>query len=134
MTVTLQTVELIQPEGELDCTFFPDNDLDAKIGGWLKIARAKVVADANIKADNHNEATRQWVYYLAYSYIAGRFAAMPNSVSVNKGADSVSYGQDRPAYWNNRALLALAAYNTFPVSVTRSDSRRSMAIPFQVNW
>lgn len=134
MSVTLQTVDLVQPLGELDCNFFPDADMDAKLGGWLKQAKTKVLADTSIKADNHNDATKSWVYYLAYSYIAGRFAAMPSSASVNKGADSVSYAQDRPAYWNSRALLAKAVYDGFAIVTTTTNRRESVAIPFQVNW
>lgn len=124
MTITLQSVELYQPVGELDCDFFPTpGDLDAKIGGWLTAAKAKVLADTSILAANHNEATKQWVYYLAYSYLAGKFAAMPNSVSVNNGADSVSYGQDRPAFWATKASLALTLYNGFQANVTtKKDS------------
>jgi hypothetical protein len=134
MPINVEAVNLLQPMGELDCTFFPDNDLDAKIGGWLTQAKAKVLADSQIPSSNQESATTHWVYYLAYSYIAGRFAAMPSSVSVNRGADSVSYGQDRVTYWSTRAQLALAEYLGLASTVTTPDSRRSMRIPVVVLW
>lgn len=133
MAVTIQAASLMQPVGELDCSFFPDNDLDAKIGGWLQKAKTKVQALTSLNAERHNDAAELWVYYLAYSYLAGRFAAMPNSVSVNNGADSVSYGQDRPAYWAGRASAARALFDEATVVVV-TNSQNSMHVPVKVVW
>lgn len=132
MAVNVQMVELIAPLGELSAHFFPDGDMDALLGPWLTQAKAKVIANTKISGDNQATAIKQWVYYLAYTHIAGRYASMPNSVSVNKGADSVSYGQDRPAFWAARASAALAAYNLLPSEAVKADSRQSVTIPFRV--
>src|SRR5690606_39966185 len=85
------TSDLIQPEGELSNSFFPDGDLSTQISGWLDKAKTRVEANADIAESAQDDAAAAWVYYLAYSYVASRVAAMPNSVSVNKGADSVAY-------------------------------------------
>lgn len=134
MAVTIQRVNLLTPEGELDCSFFPDNNLESFIGTWVTEAKKKVEAATNIDSSLHDEAASQWVYYKAYSYLAGRFAAMPNSVSVNKGADSVSYGQDRVTYWESRAAKALAAYEGSLSPIVKVASRNSVPIRIQVAW
>lgn len=134
MTVTIQGASLIQPHGELDCAFFPDNNLDALVSGWIVQAKRKVETNAGIVADLHDQAATQWSYYLAYSYLAGRFAAMPSSVSVNKGADSVSYGQDRISHWQQKAALALANYQENISPLTVKDARKSLAIPILRTW
>ena len=132
MAVTITSADLIQPLGKLEPNFFPDADLDSKIGGWFNQAKTKVEANTNIKGENQDEATRQYSYYLAFDYIAGRFASMPNSASVNKGADEVAYGQDRPPYWRARAAEALAAYGGLFTVITKQESRNSIAVPVQV--
>lgn len=134
MAVLIQAVQLIQPHGALDCAFFPDNNLDALVGGWLTQAKAKVEANTSIQAANHDEAARQWSYYLAYDYLAGRFGSMPSSVSVNKGADSVSYGQDRPAYWAAKANAALALYNGYILQKSTTQKRFTGPIRTIATW
>lgn len=132
MTVTAQAVDLQQPNGELACEAFPDNNLDKLLGGWLVQAKRKVEANANIPTGYHDDAAKQWVYSLAYDYLAQRFASMPNQASVNKGADSVSYGQDRPAYWNTKASMARSMYDGFIVGdATRPAVAFSGPIPTQ---
>ena len=131
MAIDVVAADVIAPFGELDCDFFPKGDMDLKLPGWLRVARAKVAADSTIAAANQNEAVKQWVYFQAFTYIAGNFAAMPNSVSVNKGADSVSFGQDRPAYWAARAARAEKAYNDLPTTVTSSNTSQSVQIPLR---
>lgn len=132
MTVTLQSPQLIQPHGELDCDFFPDGILDARIGGWLAQAKAQVEANANIETGNHNTAATAWTYYLAYTYNALRFGAQPNAASVNKGAESMSIGADRPEFWQARADAALAAYNGLLIVREKPGPRQSMTIPLKV--
>lgn len=132
MAVTIVEADLIQPLGELDPTFFPGGDLNSKITGWFAQAVAKVEANLNIKPEDHNDAATAWTYYLAYTYIAGRFASMPNSVSVNKGADEVSYGQDRPPFWLARAAAALAAYDGLALIIGKTATPKSMSVPIQV--
>lgn len=134
MSVTLQAAQLIQPHGELDCDFFPDGMLDARIGGWLNQARAKVEANSNIDAASHNEAAKAWTYYLAYSYNALRLGAMPNSASVNKGADSVSFGADRPEFWQQRADAAIGLFNGYLIIRSAPGPRESMTIPLEVRY
>lgn len=131
MTVMIQAADLVQPLGKLEGNFFPDGNMNVMLGGWFAQAKSKVEA-STINAEHHDEAARQWAYYLAFDYIAGRFASMPNSASVNKGADEISYGQDRPPYWRARAAEALGAYNGFGLVITQTTNPRSMSVPLQV--
>lgn len=134
MAVTITSADLIEPLGQLDPTFFPDRDLNAKIEGWFNQAKAKVESNTQIKAANQDDAVRQWSYYLAFTYLAGRYASMPSSTSVNKGADAVSYAQDRPAYWSARATLALGEYNGFLIGAVAPKSNTSGPVQVIVSY
>ncbi len=126
MAVTLTVADLIQPDGELDNTYFPEGDLDAQIDGWLSKAARRIEANINIAASVHNDAAEAWVYYLAYSHIANRIAAMPNTVSVGSGEVTRTYAQDRPAYWRSLALTQKTAYDALIVIVPSVATGRVM--------
>jgi hypothetical protein len=59
---------------------------------------------------------------------------MPSSASVNAGADSVSYAQDRPAYWRAEAARVLAEYNNLLTVRKSADERMSGPIPVVAVW
>lgn len=138
MAITLATADLVQPEGDLAHSFFPDGDLDDHIDGWLSRAAGKVQGDSDIADSAQDTATAAWVYYLAYTYIANRIGAMPNSTAVNSGDVSVAYGQDRPAYWRALAAEQKAGFEATIVPVvvaaTVTTPRVSMGVPVQAVW
>lgn len=135
MAVTITIDDLIQPAGQLAPSYFPDADLDAQIDGWLDVATTKVEADTTIVAQNN--AAAAWVYYLAYSYIADRIGAMPNTVSLGSGEAVQTYSKDRPDYWLARAAAQKAIYDGLvPVVVPAVSvaSRSSLSIPTTAVW
>lgn len=135
MAVTLQAVDLIQPDGELANSYFPAGDLDDQIDGWLAKARNKVHANADIAESVHNDAAEAWVYYLAYSYIANQLGALPNSQGVGSGEVTEAWGQDRPAYWLRRATEQRTLYASYVVpQVKNTTPRDSLSIPTRVGW
>lgn len=136
MAVTLIPSDLLQPNGELAATYFPDADLNDQLDGWLIQATAKVEANADIAAAVQNDASAAWVYYLAYSHIANRIGSMPSVVSVGSGEVSRTYAQDRPAYWLARAQAHKAAYAAMivPVAATVTTPRDSMSVPVVAIW
>lgn len=135
MAVSLQTADLIQPDGELSASYFPDSDLDDLIDGWLTTAAYRVQSNADIAESAHNDAAEAWVYYLAYSHIANRLSAMPNSVGVGGGEVTQSWGPDRPAYWLRRAAEQRELYAGYIVpQVVNVTPRISMSIPTRVTW
>lgn len=64
--------DLKYPDGELQPAMFPGGDIDTNLDVWL--------ADAVTKTTN-DDAQRHWVYYRAYTVIAGRLAVAPSSQS-----------------------------------------------------
>ena len=82
MTVTLQTFDLIQPAGELDGAWFPDNDLSVLVSGALAIVRPRVEANAAIAAVNHNAAAAAAGYARLYRLTASRLAASPQTLTI----------------------------------------------------
>lgn len=136
MAVTLVDIDLVQPIGQLSNSYFPDGDLDALLGGWLSRATTKVEANTGIAAASQDDAAAAWTYYLAYSHIANRLGAMPNTLSVGSGEVSRAYAADRPAYWLARAEANLAAYAALVVPAVTAAAvttpRDSMYVPVQV--
>lgn len=137
MAVTITEADLEQPAGQLAASYFPDADLATQLPGWLESAVAKVEADVTIPIASQNDAAAAWVYYLAYSYMADRIAAMPNVASVGSGEASQTYSKDRLDYWLARAAAQKATYDALvpdvPVTVS-TPSRSSMSIPTRAVW
>ena len=110
MAALLDPLALIQPRGELSQSMFTGCDLNTMLEGWIAQATAKVEADPDIASASKQQAIQAWTYYLAYMYLADAVGAMPSSVSINNGADTVSHGQERLNYWIQRALAKRAEY------------------------
>ncbi len=138
MAVTLLVDDLTQPEGELDNSFFPDGDLDAKLDGWIDRAAGRVESNGNISVANQNSAAATLIYHYAYSYIASRIASMPNTAAVNGGDVSVSYAVDRINYWQGKADAKLASYDVLavtPPTVTVTNNPPSYTgVPVNAIW
>jgi hypothetical protein len=135
MPVTISVEDLIQPDGELADSYFPDNDLGLHVEGWLTQSILRIEGNPDIVPNLQDEAARSYAYYLAYSHIAKRLGSMPNSVSMNSGADSVSIAQDRPAYWQ---ALADEEYDVYAATIrpvmVDSTPRESFTIPTRAAW
>lgn len=136
MTITLTALDLVQPNGELANSYFPDADLDDHLAGWLARATVQVEGDSDIAASAQNDAAEAWVYYLAYKYIANRLGSMPNTTSIGSGEIVRVVAQDRPAYWLGRAAAQLAAYQALivPAEATTITPRDSLSVPVQLVW
>ncbi len=135
MSVTLRVDDLVQPGGELANSFFPDADLDEKLDGWLERAATRVEANGNISSANQDSAAALLVYHYAYSYIANRLAAMPNSTAVNGGDVTVAYAKDRLDYWQSKADSKLTAYDILAVTpAAATSSPQSMTIFVNPIW
>lgn len=93
MAVTLTTVDLEQPAGELTADLFPGADFTALVQGWLEQAKARTEANTSIAATHHNLAAAAWVYYRAYGYKALLMASDPNDIQV--GERSETYATDQ---------------------------------------
>lgn len=111
MAVTLTEGDLMQPDGELENSYFPQSDLDTQLPGWLAVASALVEADSSIATAKQNDAAAAWVYYRAYDYIASQLAALPNSASEGDGALTVSISDGRVAEWRLKAQSKLVLFN-----------------------
>ena len=132
MAVTLRVDDLIQPEGELANSFFPDGDLDERIDGWLDRAATRVEGNANIVAADQDTATAHLVYHYAYSYIAGRIASMPNNTTIDGGGPTVAFGADRITYWQQKADSKLVLYDIL-AATPRTPTTRPVSVTVPVN-
>lgn len=114
MTVTLQTFDLIQPEGELSADWFPNIDMTTLITGWLQQATTK--AEAAAAATDHNAAAAAWVYHRAYQYIAQRLASSPVRVSTSlDGSQAKEMTKDQREYWIKLSDTKRAEYESYEV-------------------
>lgn len=93
MAVTLTTMDIQQPAGELSADLFPGADFNDLLMGWLEQAKERVEGNVNIAATYHNLAAAAWVYYRAYGYKALLMASDPNDVKV--GERSETYAADQ---------------------------------------
>ena len=112
--VTLSTWDLVQPEGELSETQFPNGDFQDLLVGWLTQAQALVAANAAIAATNHNAAAAAWIYYRAYSHIAQRLVISPVRVSTSVDVSvSKEITKDQRDSWQVLAAKKKADYEAY---------------------
>lgn len=117
MAVTLETYQLSQPDGELEASLFPDDDMEEKLAGWLAQATTKVEADADIAAADQNEAAAAWVYYRAYTYIAQWMMLQASSAEADGLSRTIS--NDQRAYFSRKANEWLDKSNGYAVPTAR---------------
>ena len=114
MAVTLSTLDLKQPDGELSESLFPGNDFDMLLAGWLGQAVTMVEANAAIATANQNLAAAAWVYYRAYDHIAQRMASSPVRVATSlDGSIAKEMAQDQRKFWFDKAIAKKADYEAF---------------------
>lgn len=117
--MALSPNDLIEPTGRLQTALFPGEDMLALVTAWLATAASK----AALAGSFIDAATEAYAYHLAYSHVADRLAAEPNSVSVDSAANiSKSVGQDRIAYFSNLARKYLDEYDGY-FSITPNPER-----------
>lgn len=127
----LDPLTLIQPRGELSQSMFTDCDLILMLEGWIAQATAKVESDPDIAVASQTQAIRAWTYHLAYMYLADAVGALPSSVSINNGADTVAHGQERLNYWLQRASAKQAEYLELVGFIPASMTARTKAYAIQ---
>lgn len=93
MAVTLTTMDIQQPAGELSADLFPGADFNELLMGWLEQAKTRVESNVNIAATYHNLAAAAWVYYRAYGYKALLMLSDPNDVQVGERSERYSVTQ-----------------------------------------
>lgn len=115
--------DLIEPKGRLQAALFPGLDLTVLLTGWLQAAGGKMGGIAGNAVD---AATTAYVYHLAYSHVADRLAASPNSVSIDSAASvQQQVGQDRIAYFARLAQRYLDEYENYISSPANPERPRS---------
>lgn len=120
--MALEPADLIEPEGRLQAALFPGEDMLALITGWLARAAAKAALAGNFI----DAATEAYTYHLAYSHVADRLAALPNSVSVDSAAQvQQSIGQDRISYFQKLAQKYLDEYESYFPGPANAEKPRS---------
>lgn len=124
----LTTADFIAPTGRLQDGMFPGLTLTDLVTNWLAAAQTKATAEA-LNADLIEAAAREYVYHLAYSHVADRLAATPNSVSVTAAANiSTTINQDRIGHFTRLAAEHLASYRAKIAAPSRQDIPRSKAV------
>jgi len=109
--VALSPSDFITPTGRLDANLFPGKALVDIVTAWLDKAQTKAI---NVEITYRDAATEAYVYYLAYSTVADRLAAEPNSVSIDSAASvSKAIGQDRIQYFARLAQKYLDDFNGY---------------------
>lgn len=93
MAVTLTTIDLEQPAGELSADLFPGTNFTDLLSGWLEQAKTRVEGNGNIASTYHNLAAAAWVYYRAYGYKALQMASDPSDVQVGERSERYSVTQ-----------------------------------------
>lgn len=121
--MALQPADLIEPAGRLQAALFPGGDIVTLVTGWLAAAYTKT---GGISANLADAAATAYTYYLAYSYVADRLAAQPNSVSVDSAAQvQQAIGQDRIAYFSRQAQKYLDEYENYLGTPANPERPRS---------
>lgn len=115
--------DLIEPKGRLQAALFPGLDLTVLLTGWLQAAGGRM---GGIAGNAIDAATAAYVYHLAYSHVADRLAALPNSVSIDSAANvQQQVGQDRIAYFSRLAQRYLDEYEGYISSPANPERPRS---------
>lgn len=108
MSITLSSVDFVQPDGELSGYLFPENNMDDLLAGWLAKAAELVV---NVPTASQNDAAQAYVYHRAYQHISLRMANEFASKVIHSGAgdatisqtnDQRKFFQDRAQYYRDR--------------------------------
>lgn len=134
MTVTLQTFDLVQPAGELDGAWFPDNDLGVLVSGALALVRPRVEANAAIAAVNHNAAAAASVYARLYRLTASRLAASPQTLTIGGQITRVT-SADRVTYFEKLAAAKESEYASYAQSDAHLDApNRSQRARVTASW
>ncbi len=103
--MTVVWTEFVYPLGKLRADQFPNDDLATVVSAWLDEAGGKVV---DIDATLVDEATRDWVYYRAFSSIADRLALEPDEVTADGMSRSIS--NERIQHFRNLAASHLEQF------------------------
>lgn len=134
MAVTLAPFDLMQPMGELDAAWFPDGDLELRIGGALALVAPVVEGSTAIAAANHNAAAAAWVYARLYRQVAARLAATPSTLTIGGQITRVT-SADRVAYFANLAASKEAEYAGYSVvETTIAVPARSQRAKVTATW
>jgi len=108
-------VELIYPDGQLQVSMFPEEDLETLVTAWLSEGTEKA---SEIDSGLRDEAVRDWVYYRAYSAIADRLAMTPDQASADGMSRSIS--SSRIEHFRDLARIHL---DQFKAAQTSSGSK-----------
>lgn len=117
MSITLGSVDFVQPDGELSGYLFPENDIDNLLAGWLAKAAEQVV---NVPTASQNDAAQAYVYHRAYQHISLRMANEFASKNINSGAGNatISTTAEQRDYFRKRADFWLASFNGYNTDTT----------------
>lgn len=115
--MALSASDLIYPDGDLLQMMFPDGDINTAVGAWLIDAATRTTAE---------DAQRHWVYYRAYTAIANRIAATPNSDNGFNASRSISWGGDRIDAFRRLADKHLSEYSRLSGDDMMSSTRPAM--------
>lgn len=115
--MALLASDLIYPDGDLLPMMFPDGDINTAVGAWLIDAATQTASEP---------AQRHWVYYRAYTAIANRIAATPNSDNGFNASRSISWGGDRIEAFRKLADKHLAEYSRISGDDRMSSTRPAL--------
>jgi len=112
MAVTV--LDILHPEGELNRSMFPDDDVETLALIWFADAEARATAlDAGEVKD---AAVKAWAYYRAFTTMAGAIALRPTTSDYYNQRQE-TWGADRIRYFQERAEYYLVQFNTLVVPV-----------------
>lgn len=103
------------PEGELQPSMFPSGDIDTNLYTWLTEATTKTSSE---------DAQRHWVYYRAYTAIAGRLAVTPSSQS-SFGDVSKSINSGQISHFAKLADQHLSEFNRLTETESFTELRQA---------
>ena len=119
----VQLNDLIYPEGKLQRSMFPDDDIYENVSVWLQ--QASAAAAGTTPEGDYDRAVEAYVYFRAYDTIASRIAAQPASQKTMDS--STAWSSSQASYWRqlsleNKAIFDEVAATPIPGSATAASS------------
>lgn len=136
----IAAASLLDPTGDITPAMFPNDDpnggvtnLTARLTAYINRAYALPVVTALLAASDQDAAATAYTYYLAYNAVASYLSAQPASASL-QGLGSQSISGTQVKYFEERARLALAQFNTLTGATLVTLNPVSASVATSTSW
>ena len=117
--MAVKAASIWHPEGELNQSMFPDEDVKSLAIAWFNDANSRVASLAD--GDTKDAAVKAWVYHRAYTTVANAIASRPTSSDYYNQRQE-TWGADRIKYFSEKAKLYLDQYNMIMTPTVTSSA------------